>query len=332
LSGLYSDRLARRRPLAVAGYFMTASGMASFAFATRSWHVLLGRVGGWVGRGARTPVRNVLLTEATTPETYGRAFGLERAMDSAGAVIGPLLALFILHSFGARRVFLCTLIPGVIAGLLIAFLVVEKPHAARPGTSLSGGLAGLPAGFRRYLAGVAVGGIGDFSNALLILWATQAWTPKLGAVHAAALAMAFYTGYNAVYTLSCYAFGSLADAFHKDRVLAFGYALSAIPALALLSPGASLLKFAVVFGFSGLYMGAWETVEGATAAELLPADSRGVGFGALASVNGLGDMISSIAVGALWAGSPKLAMGFVVATALTGAALVASARRGEAHP
>src|SRR5438270_3613993 len=92
-SGLYSDRLRRRKPLAVAGYFVTASGMASFALATQWWHVLLGRVGGWLGRGARGPVRNVLMTEATTPATHGRAFGFERAMDSAGAIIGPALAV-----------------------------------------------------------------------------------------------------------------------------------------------------------------------------------------------------------------------------------------------
>ncbi|HMK73328.1 MAG TPA: MFS transporter, partial [Myxococcaceae bacterium] len=93
LSGLYSDRLARRKPLAVVGYFTTAAAMASLALATQWWHLLIGRALGWLGRGARTPVRNVLMTEATTPETYGRAFGFERSMDSAGAVLGPLLAL-----------------------------------------------------------------------------------------------------------------------------------------------------------------------------------------------------------------------------------------------
>src|SRR3954469_6575360 len=106
LSGFYSDRLRRRKPLAVVGYFVTASGMASFAFATQWWHVLLGRVGGWLGRGARTPVRNVLLTEATTPETYGRAFGLERAMDSAGAIVGPALTLALVAALGLHRLFL----------------------------------------------------------------------------------------------------------------------------------------------------------------------------------------------------------------------------------
>src|SRR5436190_14160656 len=121
-SGLHSDRLRRRKPLAVVGYFVTASAMASFALATQWWHVLLGRVGGWLGRGARTPVRNVLLTEATTPQTYGRAFGLERSMDSAGAVVGPVLALLLTATVGLRWTFALTLVPGVIAALLIAFL------------------------------------------------------------------------------------------------------------------------------------------------------------------------------------------------------------------
>src|SRR5947209_16014147 len=114
-SGLYSDRWRRRKPLAVIGYFVTASGMASFALATQWWHVLFGRVFGWLGRGARTPVRNVLMTEATTPATYGRAFGFERAMDSAGAVIGPGLALVLVPAVGLRWTFALTLLPGLAA-------------------------------------------------------------------------------------------------------------------------------------------------------------------------------------------------------------------------
>lgn len=215
ISGLHSDRLRRRKPLAIIGYFVTASGMASFALATQWWHVLLGRVGGWLGRGARTPVRNVLLTEASTPETYGRAFGFERAMDSAGAVIGPLLAAAILAGFGLRAVFLCTLIPGVMAALLIAFLVREKPHAPQPHVRLWSSMRGLPRIFKTYLVGVGLAGIGDFSNTLLILWATEAWTGKLGLAAAAHRAMLFYVGYNVVYTISCYLSGGLADRFSK---------------------------------------------------------------------------------------------------------------------
>ncbi len=101
-SGLYSDRLERRKPLAVVGYFVTASAMASFALATSWWHVLLGRVVGWLGRGVRSPVRSTLMTEATTEETYGRAFGFERAMDSVGAVIGPSLSIVLVAAIGLR--------------------------------------------------------------------------------------------------------------------------------------------------------------------------------------------------------------------------------------
>jgi MFS family permease len=328
-SGLYSDKLEKRKPLAVIGYFVTASGMASFALATRWWHVLLGRIFGWVGRGARTPVRNVLLTEATTPQTYGRAFGLERAMDSAGAVLGPSAALLLLAALGPLHfhwLFAFTLIPGCLAALCIAFLVREKPHAPQPKAGLIGGMKLLPSHFYRYLIGVGIAGIGDFSNTLLILWATQAWTPQFGIHKAAGYAMAFYIGYNVIYTLSSYFSGGLADRFPKNRVLAAGYAFAVVPAAALMWPSVSMLKFAIVFGFSGLYMGVWETLENSTAATVLPQAVRGVGFGVLATVQGFGDLISSIVVGFLWVLHPTWAMSFVIITAVVGAAVIASTR------
>jgi MFS family permease len=326
LSGLYSDRLRRRKPLAVVGYFVTAAGMASFALASQWWHVLLGRVIGWLGRGVRGPVRNVLLTEATTPETYGRAFGFERAMDSAGAVIGPLLAVTLMATLGLSGLFALTLIPGLAAALLIAFLVREGEHAPRPRLRLGSGLRELPAEFRKYLVGVGLAGLGDFSNTLLILWATEALSPTYGLARAGTLAMLFYVGYNVVYTGCCYASGVLADRLPKQWVLAVGYALAVIPATALMVPGNSLVKFGIVFGFSGLYMGVWETLESTTAATLLPGHVRGVGFGVLATVNGVGDLVSSAAVGLLWGLSPVGAMSYVIATSLTGAALIASTR------
>ncbi|MEO6995825.1 MAG: MFS transporter [Lacunisphaera sp.] len=324
LSGLHSDRLRHRKPLAVVGYFVTASGMAAFALATQWWHVLFARVFGWIGRGVRTPVRNVLLTEATTPETYGRAFGLERAMDSAGAVIGPALSLLLVAWLGLRWTFALTLIPGVIAALLIALLVRERVHEPQPRIRLWTSVTSLPKEFRRYLVGVGIAGLGDFSNTLLILWATQAWTVRFGVMRAATLAMGFYVGYNVIYTLSCYISGMLADHFPRHRVLAIGYSLAVVPAVALLWPGDSFAKFGVIFGFSGIYMGVWETLENTTAAMLLPAAARGVGFGVLATVNGLGDFVSSVAVGALWLGSPGWAMSFVIATSLIGAVVIAN--------
>ncbi len=191
--------------------------------------------------------------------------------------------------------------------MMIWFFVEEKPHVPSPhARSLWSGAAALPAEFRLYLAGVAIAGAGDFSKTLLILWAAQAWAPHYGLLRASRLAMMFYVGYNVIYTYSCYVSGLFADRFRKNLVLAGGYVLAVIPAFALLLPGDSPAKFAVVFGFSGLYMGVWETVENSTAAALLPVASRGAGFGALAGVNGLGDMVSSAAVGTLLALLPDL--------------------------
>src|ERR1041385_5400892 len=88
-SGFYTDKLQRRKPIAVAGYLVTALGTAAFGLATSAWHVLLARAGAWFGRGARTPIRKALLAAAVTRDTYGRAFGFERMMDTVGAIIGP---------------------------------------------------------------------------------------------------------------------------------------------------------------------------------------------------------------------------------------------------
>ena len=105
-------------------------------------------------------------------------------------------------------------------------------------------------------------------------------------------------------------------------MLAIGYSFAVVPAVALLMPGDSVLKFAVVFGFSGLYMGVWETLESTTAATVLPPQVRGIGFGVLATVNGIGDFISSSLVGGLWVVSPAAAMGLVIVG-------VAGRRRGD---
>jgi len=321
-SGIYSDRLTRRKPIAIIGYFLTASGMASFALATQWWHVLIGRVGGWVGRGARTPVRNVLLTEATTPETYGRAFGLERSMDTVGAVLGPLLALLLIPLVGIRGIFVFTLIPGLIAALLITFLVKEKAHTSQVRVPFWVGIKSLPDQFYKYLWGIGIAGIGDFSRTLLILWATQAFAPAYGMVKAAALAMFFYVIYNVVNTFSCYISGQLADRFPKRHLLALGYVLAVIPAIALILPIAPFIKFPIAFGFSGIYMGIAETLTSATAATLLPSTMRGTGFGLMATINGIGDMVSSITVGCLWSFSPVWAMSFVIFTSLLGAGFI----------
>jgi MFS family permease len=165
-SGFYTDRLQRRKGIAVGGYLVTAIATASFALATNAWHVLAARGTAWLGRGVRTPVRKALLAASVSPDAYGRAFGLERTMDTLGAIIGPLSALILLQisAHNYRFLFLCTLLPGLLAAAVIAFFVREDKRAPVPHISFGERLRLLPSLYRRFLVAVGLFGSGDFSG------------------------------------------------------------------------------------------------------------------------------------------------------------------------
>ncbi|MCX6967567.1 MAG: MFS transporter, partial [Verrucomicrobia bacterium] len=174
-SGYYTDRLRRRKPVAVAGYVVTAVATASFGLATTAWHVLLARSTAWLGRGVRTPVRKALLAASVDRSAYGRAFGFERMMDTLGAIVGPATAVVLLQLFHHHypSLFAVTLIPGLIAAGLIAFAVKEEERLPVAHISFGEKLRALPGGYRRFLAAVGLFGAGDFAHTLLILLATQ---------------------------------------------------------------------------------------------------------------------------------------------------------------
>jgi MFS family permease len=133
-SGYYTDKLPRRKSVAVLGYLLSASGTAAIGVATTAWHVLLARATAWFGRGVRTPVRKALLAAAVTRETYGRAFGFERMLDTLGAIVGPATALWLLGVFDYHypSLFAVTLVPGLLAVGVIVFLVAEKQRTPVP--------------------------------------------------------------------------------------------------------------------------------------------------------------------------------------------------------
>jgi MFS family permease len=302
-SGHFTDRLKRRKPLAVFGYALTAAATASFAFATHAYDVLFARAAAWLGRGVRSPAKKALLAADVPPGAYGRAFGLERLMDTLGAIAGPLTALWLLEatSHSYRKVFLWTLLPGLMAVASFWLLVRERPTAQKPPRSFLLGLKALPPSFRRLLMGVGIFGAGDFSHSLLILYATRMLTPVHGMARAASIAVVLYTLHNVFYAGSAYASGWLSDHVpHRKAVLAAGYGLAAITAVLLCTGTPSLPLLAVIFILAGLYIGAEEPLEDSLAAELVPKEQHGMAFGTLAAVNALGDFASSLLVGFLW--------------------------------
>ncbi|PYT79568.1 MAG: MFS transporter [Acidobacteria bacterium] len=318
IAGHYTDRLKHRKPLAVLGYALTAVSTASFGFATQAYHVLMGRAAAWLGRGVRTPARKALLAADVPPNAYGRAFGLERLMDTLGAIVGPLTALWLLdvtdHSF--RKVFFWTLLPGLVAVASFWLLVRERAIAARRKHSFFHGLQALPIPFRRLLVGVGIFGAGDFSHSLLILYASRMLAPAHGQKDAASLAIGLYTLHNVFYAGSAYASGWLSDHIAQRKfVLAAGYALAGITAILLCTGARSLPLLAVIFVLAGLYIGTEEALEDSLSAELVPQEQHGMAFGTLAAVNAVGDFASSLLVGSLWSA-------FNVQTAFAASALL----------
>ncbi len=330
-AGYYTDRLKRRKPLAVFGYAFTAVATASFAFATHAYHVLIGRTAAWLGRGVRSPAKKALLAADVPSSAYGRAFGLERLMDTIGAIVGPLTALWLLQAtnHNYRAVFLWTLLPGMIAVASFWFLVRERPFEVREQQSFLSGLRSLPSTFRQFLVGVGVFGAGDFSHTLLILFAARMLAPAHGAARAASIAIGLYTLHNVFYAGSAYLSGWISDHVpHRKVILAAGYALAGVTAILLTAAPHNLWLLALIFILAGLYVGTEEALEDSLAAEFIPKEQHGMAFGTLAAVNAAGDLLSSLIVGFLWSAvSVPAAFSFSAVLFFIGALLVLRLRR-----
>ncbi len=322
--GWIADRPAWRKPVAGSGYI--AVGLTTFAYGfANSWPVLLIlRAVGWAGRGAKSPSHDALLADAVAPSQLGRAFGFERAMDTIGAVAGPVTAVALVFISNVRVALRWTIVPGILASFFFLLLVPagKTIHQHRPIGFLSS-LRQLPRSFRRLLTGIFVHGIGDFAPTLLILRATQMLSPQYGAARASELAIALYTLYNIVSAVISYPAGTLADKFGKRGLVAVGYAAGAIMCLGFILAPVTMIWLAVLFALAGVHAGVQQAIEKSASAELLPSEIRGSGFGVLATVNGIGDFVSSIVVGALWTAVAPAA-GFVYGTVfmLAGAGLI----------
>src|SRR4051812_27524056 len=332
--GYYSDRIGKRKALVVAGYGLTGVSLSLFAFAIGWPLILLGKSLAWTGKGLRGPLRDAILADSVPPAMVGKAFGFHRAGDTVGAVLGPLLGAWLIASLPDaawglseaphRIVFLLTLIPGVGSALAFLLLVREQRFTPKPGLRFRESLAELPAPFRRYLVGVGVFGLGDFSHTLLIMTATGLLVPAVGLKTALALGPILYAVRNAVQAASSFPVGALSDRTGRRGLLVVGYLIGAVVMLGFLGAFVweihSLTYVLALFVLAGVYVAFQEALEGAMTADLIPDRSRrGTAYGVLGCVNGVGDFAASVGVGLLLTWWPEAAFLYAAGWMVLGA-------------
>jgi MFS family permease len=331
----------------VGGYAITGSAFALCALAV-SWPlVMLAKMLAWAGKGIRGPLRNAILADAVEPGNAGKAFGFHRAGDTLGAIAGPLVGAALITWMPAawfnspdepyRIVFLLTLIPGLGAALAFALMIRERRFTPKPGLRLGASIRALPAGFRRWLGPVFVFGLGDFSHVLLVLAAGVLLVPAHGEQTAAAVAVALYAVKNAAGAIAAFPAGALGDRWGHRTVLVVGYGLGVATMLGFaalfLTETQSVWWIGVLFALAGIYIAIEEALEPAMTADLVPDRAvRGTAFGVLSGVNGVGDFVASVGVGALFVLGPQVAFATSAALMLLGTLWLAVLPREPARP
>lgn len=295
-SGYISDRVGKRKPLILLGYGLAALSKPLFPLAGSAVTVLGARFADRIGKGLRGAPRDALIADVTLPEARGRAFGLRQALDSVGAFVGPALAIGLMITFAndIRKVFWIAIIPAVLALLIIAFAVSDRPRgevAARVPIALAD-LPRLPSQFWKI---VILGGIftlARFSEAFLILKATQAGLPLV----AAPLVL---VAMNLVYALGSYPAGMLADNHSARWLLQAGlFVLVLADALLALSAGVYMVFAGIVLW--GVHMAMTQGLLSKLVADNAPVELVGSAFGLFNLVLGLAMLVASVLAGILW--------------------------------
>ncbi len=292
-SGALSDRLQRRKPIALVGYFLAALGKPLMGMAA-AWPGVFGaRALDRLGTGIRSAPRDALIASSVEEKDRGRAFGLEGVGDNAGAFVGPLVAVLLLYAVGIelRSIFFLAVIPGLLAFVMV-FLVSERSAAVATKSKIDLSLRQFPAGYWKYLAVTALFGIGNSSNAFLILR-----TRDLGA--SLETTILIYAAFNLVAALISYPAGSWSDAFGRKGVLLASFVVFFIAYLGF-ALTQNIIVIAALFALYGLFQGIFRAVGKAFASDFVPERLRASGVGWYSTAVGLLQLVSSLIAGALW--------------------------------
>jgi MFS family permease len=305
-SGYLTDRVRRRKPIVVFGYAVANVLKPFLAIAQAWWQVLFIRFGDRLAKGLRGAPRDVMLAESVPRARLGASYGLLQAMDSAGAIAGPLLALALLAHYGLRGVFWAAAIPGLACIVVITLFARETGGPAYATSSRAAEIASpatastpstpstahLPALYYYILFAVGLFSLGNSSDMFLVLRAQSAGIP---AAHAPLLGLVF----NLTYTAFSWPAGKLADRVSKYALVAGGYAVFAI-VYGVFAFAPSRAALWAMMAFYGLFYAFTAPVLKSLVASSAPAEARGRAFGIFYFVTSVAALLSSILTGELW--------------------------------
>src|ERR1700722_4844159 len=318
-SGYLTDRIDRRKPLVVAGYFVANAVKPLLALATSWWHIFLIRFTDRLAKGVRGAPRDVMVAESVPKGRLGAAYGLIQSMDSAGAIAGPLIAFVLLARHGMRTVFWAAAVPGALCVLVALFGIREKqahviPNRAegpvkdptsalnlngsrrdrvmRRSWTASSGAVKLPRAFYFVLFAVTLFSLGNSSDMFLVMRAQNAGiavtlAPLLGLV------------FNLTYTLGSWPAGWLSDRFSRKRIAAAGYLIFAAVYF-VVGRAPSALAIWIAMAVYGFYYALTQPVLKALVVESVGDDVRGRALGIYFFTTSVATLAASLITGELW--------------------------------
>jgi MFS family permease len=310
-SGWFSDRIGNRKWLTAAGYGISTLSRPIIALATGWHHVMGSRFMDRFGKGVRTAPRDAIIAESSDRAFLGRAFSFHRSLDTMGAVIGPALAFFLLGIFlnDYRKVFWLSMLPGVIAVLLIVFFITEKKKifiAFSESPKLT--LKNFDWKFKFFVLITTIFAIGNSSDVFLILRAQQVGISTV-------MIPVVYLLFNLVYSISAIPAGIAADKFGRKKVILVGFVLFAVLYYGF-AIAADTKTIWILFSLYGLFMGLTEGIQKAFLTTIIPIDFKATAFGVYNTVVGFAMFPASFIGGWLWDTiSPSATFYFGAATA-----------------
>lgn len=309
-SGWLSDRLRRRKLLAVCGYGVSSLVRPLTGLASSPWHVLVVRFWDRVGKGVRTAPRDALLVASSAPASRGKAFGLQRAMDHLGAVLGPLTATLMLAALttNVRTVFWCAAIPAALSMALLIAAVKEKRSDMTASEAPKITWRQFDRRFLVYVGIVFLFTLGNSSDMFLLLRASNLGVP-------AALVPTLWMVHHLVKSTTSLPGGGLSDRIGRKRVIVAGWLVYALTyaGFALAQRNWHIWGLFVLYG---LYFGLTEGTEKALVADFVNAEQRGTAYGLFNFAVGIGALPASVLMGLLWQKfGPTVAFGLGAALA-----------------